>query len=135
MDNKQKYKNYNANILHILGPNPHHSQLSLGFIDDIALAAGAKSFNEANPKLANMMKKSGGIGKQPSSTLQEKKHNTTNPKRTVPPHTHRERSPSSQYLICLTQSDALVDMKGMLCFCYGRGSHRWCVVFASSESM
>ncbi|KAJ8584194.1 hypothetical protein M405DRAFT_747481, partial [Rhizopogon salebrosus TDB-379] len=51
---------YNADVLCVANPDPHQGELSLGFIDDIALAASGKSYEEANVKLAAMMEKPGG---------------------------------------------------------------------------
>ena len=51
---------YNAELLRVADPNPRKGELSLGFIDDIAIAAQGKTYDEANEKLKNMMEKQGG---------------------------------------------------------------------------
>lgn len=51
---------YNSNLLEVADPNPRKGELSLGFIDDVALAARGKSYEEANSKLKKMMEKEGG---------------------------------------------------------------------------
>ncbi|KIK38844.1 hypothetical protein CY34DRAFT_90303, partial [Suillus luteus UH-Slu-Lm8-n1] len=51
---------YNADILKIPNPKPSQGEMGLGFIDNIALLAHAKTYKEANNKLKNMMEKLGG---------------------------------------------------------------------------
>lgn len=51
---------YNSDVLEVADPKPSHGELSLGFIDDIALVAKGKMFEEANKKLKYMIEKPGG---------------------------------------------------------------------------
>jgi hypothetical protein len=51
---------YNPDVLRIANPHPRKGELSLGFLDDVALAANGKSYEEANGKLTQMMEKDGG---------------------------------------------------------------------------
>lgn len=51
---------YNADVLEVADPKPTCGELSLGFIDNIALIAKGKTFKEANEKLKHMMEKPGG---------------------------------------------------------------------------
>jgi len=51
---------YNADVLRVANPDPRRGELSLGFIDDIALAARGRTYEEANGKLKEMMEKPGG---------------------------------------------------------------------------
>jgi len=51
---------YNSGVLNVADPNPRRGELSLGFIDDVALVARGESYEESNAKLKNMMEKSGG---------------------------------------------------------------------------
>ncbi|KAG2055597.1 hypothetical protein BDR06DRAFT_837018, partial [Suillus hirtellus] len=51
---------YNTDVLQVADPNPHRGELSLGFIDNIALAATGGSYEKANGKLVNMMEKNSG---------------------------------------------------------------------------
>jgi hypothetical protein len=51
---------YNSDVLEVTNPNPHKGELSLGLLDDVALAARAKSYKESNEKLRHMMEKRGG---------------------------------------------------------------------------
>jgi ribonuclease HI len=51
---------YNSDVLEVANPNPRKGELSLGFLDDVALAARAKSYEELNKKLRHMMEKRGG---------------------------------------------------------------------------
>ncbi|KAG2055665.1 hypothetical protein BDR06DRAFT_858238, partial [Suillus hirtellus] len=37
---------YNSGVLRVADPNPRRGELSLGFIDDVALAARGKSYEE-----------------------------------------------------------------------------------------
>jgi hypothetical protein len=46
---------YNADVLRIPDPKPRQGEMGLGFIDDIALLARARTHEEANSKLKNMM--------------------------------------------------------------------------------
>ncbi|KAG2073155.1 hypothetical protein BDR04DRAFT_966282, partial [Suillus decipiens] len=48
---------YNSDLLCIPSLNQRHGKLGLGFIDNIAFIARAKSFEEANRKLINIMEK------------------------------------------------------------------------------
>jgi hypothetical protein len=51
---------YNSDVLEVANPNPRKGELSLGFLDDVALAARVKSYEESNEKLRHMMEKRGG---------------------------------------------------------------------------
>jgi hypothetical protein len=46
--------------LRVADPRPSKGELSLGFINDVALIAKGKSYDEAHSKLVNMMEKRGG---------------------------------------------------------------------------
>jgi ribonuclease HI len=52
------YIYYNANLLDIA--NPKQNELALGYIDDVNLIKAAKTFNEANEGLVDMMTRDGG---------------------------------------------------------------------------
>jgi len=51
---------YNSDLLRIPSPNPRQGEPGLGFIDNITFAARAKSFEEANRKLTNIMERPNG---------------------------------------------------------------------------
>jgi hypothetical protein len=51
---------YNSDVLRVADPNPRQGELSLGFLDDVALAARGKTYEESNGKLKRMMEKRGG---------------------------------------------------------------------------
>jgi len=51
---------YNADILRVSDLKPCQGEMALGFIDDVALVARARSYQEANDKLKNMMERPGG---------------------------------------------------------------------------
>jgi len=51
---------YNSPLLKVAHPSPRKGELSLGFIDDVALAAKANSYEAANEKLRQMMERPGG---------------------------------------------------------------------------
>jgi hypothetical protein len=51
---------YNSKLLNVAHPSPRKGELSLGFIDDVALAAKGSSYEAANEKLKQMMERPGG---------------------------------------------------------------------------
>jgi hypothetical protein len=51
---------YNSDLLRVANPNHRSGEISLGFIDDVALGARGKSYEESNAKLKTMMEKLGG---------------------------------------------------------------------------
>jgi hypothetical protein len=51
---------YNSDVLRVANPNPRQGELSLGFLDNVALAARGKTYEESNGKLKRMMEKRGG---------------------------------------------------------------------------
>jgi hypothetical protein len=51
---------YNTDLFRVADPRPRKGELSLGFIDDVALIAKGESCEEANTKLTRIMEKRGG---------------------------------------------------------------------------